>query len=454
MQFDPVAFTVPDVERTVLENGIVVYLLPDRELPLVTISAMIRAGSVYEPADKVGLAGLTGTVMRTGGTARMTGDQVDEELEFLAAHISVGIGDEAGSASLDIQKKDLARGLAIFADILRNPAFDPTKAELAKRQALEAIRRRPDNPGGITAREFRKLLYGADHPLGRESTLDTVSRITRDDLAAFHREFLTPNTLMLGVTGDFEKPAMMAALREAFGDWPSRPVTLPAIPPVAFSSPGGTPTAGGGARSVNILRRDITQTHLRIGHLSLREDDPDYFALSLLEDILGGNSFTNRLFRDVRSRQGLAYSVGSRLVSGHLGPGAFVLHALTKGTTTHQALTTMLQHMERLRQEPVLDEELQHAKDAFLNSFVFSFADAGQIVGRLMALEYYGLPKDFLQRFRDSVVRLTKEDLLRVARAHLHPDRVIILAVGKDETFDRPLTTFGEVRVLTLKPGG
>lgn len=454
MKFDPVAFTVPDVERIVLENGIVVYLLPDRELPLVTISAMIRTGSVYEPADKVGLAGLTGTVMRTGGTARMTGDQVDEELEFLAATISVGIGEEAGSASVDIQKKDFARGLAIFADILRNPAFDPVKVELAKRQALETIRRRPDNPAGITAREFRKLLFGANHPFGRESTADTVSRITRDDLVAFHREFFTPNTLMLGVTGDFEKPAMLAALRQAFGDWPARPVTLPPIPPVTFSAPNGTPAAADGSRSVNILRRDITQTHLRIGHLSLRENDPDYFALSLLDDILGDNSFTNRLFRDVRSRQGLAYSVGSRLVAGHLGPGVFVLHALTKGTTTHQALTTMLQHMERLRQEPVSDEELQQAKDAFLNSFVFSFADAGQITGRLMALEYYGLPRDFLQQFRDSVVRLTKDDLLRVARAHLHPDRVIILAVGKDETFDRPLTTFGEVRVLTLKSGG
>jgi predicted Zn-dependent peptidase len=454
MKFDPVAFTVPDVERTVLENGIIVYLLPDRELPLVTISAMIRAGAVYEPAEKVGLAGLTGTVMRTGGTARMTGDQVDEELEYLAAHLSVGIGDEAGSASLDIQKKDFARGLAIFADILRNPAFDPAKVELAKRQTLETIRRRPDNPAGITAREFRKLLYGANHPLGRESTVDTVSRITRDDLVAFQREFFAPNTLMLGVTGDFEKPAMLAALRQAFGDWPARPATLPLIPPVTGFSPDGTPTAADGARSVNILRRDITQTHLRVGHLSIRENDPDYFALSLLEDILGGNSFTNRLFRDVRSRQGLAYSVGSRLAAGHLGPGAFMLHALTKGTTTHQALTTMLQHMERLRQEAVSDEELRQAKDAFLNSFVFSFADAGQITGRLMALEYYGLPKDFLQQFRDSVVRLTKDDLLRVARTHLHPDRVIILAVGKDDTFDQSLSTFGRITILTLKPGG
>jgi predicted Zn-dependent peptidase len=131
-----------------------------------------------------------------------------------------------------------------------------------------------------------------------------------------------------------------------------------------------------------------------------------------------------------------------------------MLQALTKAPTTHQTLSSMLDQMERLRKEPVTDEELQLAKDAFLNSFVFSFADAGQIVGRLMSLEYHGLPKDFLQRFRDSVVKLTKMDLLRVAYKHLHPDRVIILAVGKDDAFEKPLSTFGRINALTLKPGG
>ncbi len=448
MKFDPVTFTIPEVERIVLENGIIVYLLADLELPLVTVSAMIRTGAIYEPADKVGLAALTGSVMRTGGTARMKGDQIDEELEFLAANVAIGIGNESGAASLDILKKDLEQGLAIFADMLRTPAFEPAKVELEKRQAMEVIRRRPDSPSGIAGREFRKLLYGADHPLGRESTIETVSRITREDLVAFHRQYFTPDGLILGVTGDFEKPAMLDALRKTFGDWKPQPVTLPAIPPVTASA------AAGSSRSVNILSRDLTQTNLRVGHLSVKEDDPDFFALSLLGDILGGNSFTSRLFRDVRSRQGLAYSVGSRLAAGNLGPGAFLLYALTKGSSTHQALASMLDHMEQLRQEPVLDDELQAAKDAFLNSFVFSFANAGLIVGRLMALEYYGLPKDFLQRFRDSVVKLTKDDLLRVARKHLHPDRVIILAVGKDDDFEKPLSTFGQVRHLPLKPGG
>src|SRR5437879_8727082 len=322
MKFEPVKFTIPEVERIVLENGITGYLPPDLELPLVTVSAMIRTGSVYEPAEKVGLAALTGTVMRTGGTARMTGDQIDAELEFLAANVAIGIGSESGTASLDILKKDLEQGLAIFADMLRTPAFEPAKVELEKRQALEAIRRRPDSPAGIAGREFRKLLYGADHPLGRESTIETVSRITRDDLVAFHRQYFTPSGLILGVTGDFEKPAMLDALRKVFGDWKPQPVTLPAIPPVTALP------ASGSSRSVNILSRDLTQTNLRVGHLSVKEDDPDFFALALLGDILGGNSFTPRLFRDVGSCQGMSPSVASRLMHGHPRPSAFLLYAL------------------------------------------------------------------------------------------------------------------------------
>src|SRR3989475_5772469 len=174
----------------------------------------------------------------------------------------------------------------------------------------------------------------------------------------------------LGVTGDFEKPAMLDALRKTFGDWKSQPVTLPEISPVTASP------AAGSSRSVNILSRDLTQTHLRVGNLSVKEDDPDFFALALLRGILGGNSFTSRLFQDVRSRQGLAYSVGSRLVPGNLGPGAFILYALTKGSSTHRALASMLAHMQRLRQEPATDDEPPVAQDRLRTAFLFSFADA------------------------------------------------------------------------------
>ena len=451
MRFEPVQFNPPEPERLVLENGLVVYLLEDHELPLVTITATIRAGGWLDPSDKVGLAAIAGTTMRTGGTRRMTAAEVDQELEQLAAQISVGIGTESGSAMLDVLRKDLNRGLRIFADILRTPAFDPARVELTKLQAIEAIRRRQDFPQSIAGREFAKLLYGPTHPFARENSVESVSRITRDDLLAFHARTFHPNGIILGVTGDFEKASMLAALREVFGDWPKGEVQPIVLPPVE------APGADDGRDQKKIVRfigKGTSQTHLRAGHLSVKENDPDYPTLALLNDILGGSSFRSRLFQDVRTKQGLAYSVGSALRAGVREQGVWLVRAETKLASTQEVISRLLANLERLRKEPVTDAELDEAKEAFVNSFVFSFTSPSSIVSRLIGLEYDGLPKDFLQQVRDKVVTLTKEELLRAARTHLHPERLRILAVGPAEALVPLLSGFGEVKEIKLPPEG
>ena len=219
MTFKPVEFTPPEPDRVVFENGMIVYLLEDHELPLVSVTATMRTGSWLDPEDKIGLASLTGSVMRTGGGGGLSAEKVDEELEQFAGGVGISIGRQSGSASLDVLSKDLKRGLQIFAGLIRTPAFEPARVELAKLQAIEGIRRRQDNPGAIVGREFVKLLYGADHPTARESSIGSITRITRDDLADFHRRTIHPNGIMLGVTGDFDKSAMLDLLRDVFGDW-------------------------------------------------------------------------------------------------------------------------------------------------------------------------------------------------------------------------------------------
>jgi len=219
MTFKPVEFTPPEPDRVVFDNGMVVYLLEDHELPLVTVTATMKTGAWLDPPDKVGLAALTGALMRTGGGGGLTPEQVDEELEHFAGNVGVSIGHESGSASLDVLKKDLSRGLRIFSGLLRAPAFDPSRIEITKLQALEGIRRRQDTPRSLVGREFMKLLYGPDHPSARETSIASVTGITRDDLVAFHRNTIHPNGIILGVTGDFQKSEMLAALREVFGDW-------------------------------------------------------------------------------------------------------------------------------------------------------------------------------------------------------------------------------------------
>ncbi len=424
----------------------VVYLLEDHELPLVTVNAMLKTGSWLDPADKVGLAGLTGAVMRTGGSAKMSADEIDEELERLAATLSIGFGKESGSASLDVLKKDLKRGLQIFADLLRTPAFDPSRVELAKLQALESIRRRQDNPGSVAGREFAKLLYGATHPSARETSTASINAITREDLAAFHKQTVQPNGIILGVTGDFEKGAMLALLREVFGDWPKGTVPELKIPDV----PAGEATTG----AVRFINKETSQTHLRVGHLSIKETDPDYVALAIANDILGGSSFRSRLYNDVRTKRGLAYSVGSGLRVGVHDQGVWLMRAETKLASTQEVVNRFVANMERLRNEPVTDAELEEAKEAYVNSFVFSFTSASSIVSRLMDLEYDGLPKDWLQQIRDKVVKLTKDDIQQAVRRHFNPERLRILAVGSGEALSKVLASFGEVKEIKLAPEG
>ncbi len=446
MTFKTVEFTPPDADRVVLNNGMVVYLLEDHELPLVSMTATIRTGSWLDPAEKIGLASLTGSTMRSGGGGGLSAERVDEDLEQFAGDVGISIGRQSGSASLDVLSKDLKRGLQIFSGLIRTPAFEPARVELAKLQAIEGIRRRQDNPGSIAGREFVKLLYGADHPSARESSIESITRITRDDLVAFHRKTIHPNGMMLGVTGDFDKSAILAILRDVFGDWEKGEVPVLTIVDVPQSQ-----TAKPVVRFVN---KDTSQTHLRIGHLSIKEQDPDYVALAIANDILGGSSFRSRLFNDVRTKRGLAYSVGSRLNSGVHDQGIWLMRAETKLPSTQEVTARFVANMERMRTELVTDSELAEAKEAYVNSFVFSFASSSAIVGRLMELEYDGLPKDFLQQLRARVIALTKEEVLAAAKKHFNPERLTIVAVGSGEALPKLLSGFGEVKEIKLAPEG
>jgi len=441
MTFKPVEFTPPTPDRVVLDNGMVVYLLEDHELPLVSVNSTIRTGAWLDPADKIGLAAITGSVMRTGGGGGLSAQQVDEELEQFAADVSISIGRQSGTASLDVLSKDLKRGLQIFAGLLRAPAFEPERLDVAKLQAIESVRRRQDHPGSIVSREFVKLLYGPDHPTARESSVESIKRITRHDVVAFHKQTIHPNGIILGVTGDFDKAAMLALLRETFGDWPAGTVPELKIP--------DAPDAGG-SRLVRFVNKETSQTHLRVGHLTLRENDPDYVALAIANDILGGSSFRSRLFNDVRTRRGLAYSVGSRLNTGIHDQGVWLMRAETKLPSTQEVISRFVENMQRMRTELVTEEELAEAKEAYVNSFVFSFPSASSVVNRLIELEYDGLPKDFLQQVRAKVVALTREDLLAAAKKHFHPDRLTIVAVGPGQTLPTMLAGFGDVKEIKL----
>ena len=429
---------VPD--RVELDNGMIVYLLEDHELPIIDISVRIRTGSLYEPADKIGLASITGAVMRTGGTTSKTGDELDEILENLAASVETSIGDDSGSASVSVLKEDLDTGLSILADLLMNPAFREDKIELEKVQHRSGISRRNDNPGGITRREFSKLIYGADSPYARTTEYDTINSITRDDLVAFYQKFFRPNNIILGVLGDFDSEPMLAKIEEAFKGWEPAEINIPEKPKVPEAY---------GKKIALVNKDDVNQTNIRMGHMGWLRKNEDYPALVVMSQILG-IGFSSRLINSIRVEKGLAYSVGNNYGSGYDVPGVFFIACGTKSEATVMAIEAILAEVEKMRAEEVTDQELKQAIDGFMNSSVFDYDTKGEILSRALRYEYYDYPQDFVEQLMAGIRDVTKADVKRVAAEYLHPDKFTLIAVGKASDFDKPLSTLGDVTEVDI----
>ncbi len=439
--YPPLNQPQPPVPRRVeLDNGMIIYLLEDHELPIVDISVQIRTGAIYEPEDKIGLAAITGAVMRTGGTISKTGDELDEILENLAASVEVGIGGDAGTASMSVLKEDLDTGLAILADVLMNPAFREDKIELEKVQHRSSIARRNDSARSITSREFRKLIHGADSPYARTTEYDTINSITRDDLVAFHAKYFRPNNTILGVLGDFNSEDILGKIRGAFTGWQPAEIDLPEKPKVPKDM----------ARRVGLVTKDdVNQTNIRMGHVGWLRSNEDYPALVVGCQILG-IGFSSRLVNSIRVEKGLAYSVGNNYGAGYDVPGVFLIACATKSESTVTASEAILAEVERMRAEEVSDEELKQAIDGFMNSSVFDYDSKGEILSRALRYAYYDYPQDFVEQLMAGIRNVTKSDVQRVVAKYMHPDQFTILAVGKASDFDKPLDSLGEVTEIDI----
>ncbi|HLO27002.1 MAG TPA: pitrilysin family protein [Geobacteraceae bacterium] len=441
MTFPPLKFAIPESARAVLPNGMVVYMLEDHELPLVNMTAYIHVGSIYDPADKTGLAGLTGAVLRSGGTTETPPDKLDAELEFMASSIESGIGADAGNVSMATLVKNFDRTAELFAQVLMSPAFREDRFKVAVNKGIEAIRRQNDDPKGVANRELTKALY-AGHPLGRFPTIGTMKSITRDDLAEFHRRYYHPNNIILAVSGDFKKDELLARLTRLFGGWKKETVALPNV---------GNP-ATEVRPEILFVRKEVSQSVIRMGEMGIDKNNPDLYPLRVMDYILGGG-FTSRLTQEVRSNQGLAYNVESSVDAGRTFIGTITAETETKSESTVKAITLIREIITGMTAAPVTDQELSLAKEFMINSFIFGFTKPDAVVNQQARLEFFGYPKGYLEQYRDNIARVTREDVLRVARKYLHPDRMVLMVVGNDRKFDKPLATFGAVREIKLENG-
>ncbi|MGB7415004.1 MAG: pitrilysin family protein, partial [Thermosynechococcaceae cyanobacterium] len=261
---------IPDYQRLELENGLIVYLMEDHELPLVSGRLLIKTGERLEPSEQTGLADIVGEVMRSGGTLKHDSDTLNQLLEQRAASVETGIGNDSGSASFSTLTEDLTDVFSLFAEVLREPAFVQDKIELAKTQRSGSIARRNDDPGDIGGREFSKLIYGAESPYSRIQEYKTLANISRDDVTQFYKEYFHPNCMILGIVGDFDTQAMTELIKAKLGDWPMKPgAVAPAVPQASQAKTGGV---------FLVDQPQLTQSTVQIGHIGGRLDDPDIFA--------------------------------------------------------------------------------------------------------------------------------------------------------------------------------
>ncbi|NIM90536.1 MAG: insulinase family protein [Candidatus Aminicenantes bacterium] len=428
---------MPKVETVELKNGLKLFLVEDHEYPTIDLRAMVHTGSVYEPASKIGLASLTAQALRTGGTTFQTGDEIDQELETMAATIETYMSRDNGYIMVSVLKEDIDKALKILTDILMNPAFAEDKIRLEKIMQSSVISRRNDEIMQIANREFGKLIYGRDNPYARHPEYATIAAVTREDIVDFYKRYFYPNNTIMAVWGDFDAKSMTSKIRNTLGKWKSAKLNIPAVPTVKYQY----------KYTVNLIDKpDVNQSNIMIGHIGGLRSNPDFPALNVMNSILSWD----RMFKKIRTDEGLAYAVWGYYGASYQYPGIFSNGAQTKSESTVYAIDLMLKQMKRITEEEVTDDELARAKDEYLNTFVFNFDSKDKIVRRTMTYAYYNYPLDFMEKIKAKVEKVTKADVLRVAKEYLRTDKVQILVVGKKEDFDKPLSALGPVNVIDI----
>ncbi|MCS6829320.1 MAG: insulinase family protein, partial [bacterium] len=417
IEYPPLQYTLPKPERVALPNGVVVYLLEDRDLPLVEVEIRLRGGSLYEPADKAGLSAVFAQAWRNGGTLTRSPEAFNTAVEDMAALLEVGEDGDTVGITMSVLARDWRRGLALLVELLRAPAFREEQVQLAKARLVEQIRRRNDDLAGIASREFAGLVYGVNHPLGRLPSVQTVQRVTRRDLQEWHRRLVTPRNLWIAVTGDIDRRAVREELRRLLGNWRGAAAVLPTVP---------APREQGAV--TGFIAKRAEQAHVRVGHLGVPRGVPERAALDVINYILGG-SFTSRLTREIRDSRGLAYAVWSSFAPAN-PRGLFVMGCQTKSESAQEVIQLMKEQARRLTEEPPSEEELQQAKESLVNSFVFRFPTTSDAVLAQMLLEIYGLPRDTYDTYIARVQAVTAQDVLAAARKYIHPDHLLVLVVG------------------------
>jgi zinc protease len=433
------AFKPAQPKRIDLANGLIIMLAEDHELPFINGRIVIKGGSRDAPANKTGLVTLYGQTWRTSGTAKISGDALDDQLDAKAARVETSGGAATTTVSWSSLKGDFDSVFGTTMQVLLHPDFKQDKLQLAKRRMEAGIARRNDDASGIATREAVQIVYGADSPYGRQAEFATVEAVTIADLKAWHDRTVAPNNMIVAVSGDFDSAAMEAKLRAAFEPLPKGPV----FEEVKVAFPGPKPGI------YFAEKNDVNQSNVFIVGLGTREDNPDYYALDVMNQVFSGG-FGSRVVQNVRTKLGLAYSVSGSFGASYDHPGIFYVGAGTKSESTVATTQAMMAEIGRLKTVPPSPEELKKAKEQVLNSFIFNYDSPEKVLGEQVTLAFFGYPTDFLERYRIGIDKVTSADVSRVANKYIDESKLATVVVGNEAQFTPALNTLGKVTTLDI----
>jgi zinc protease len=432
---------LPPIKKTTLDNGLKVIVIEHHELPVVAFRLVLRSGSTYDPSEKAGLANLTAGLLSKGTKAR-TATQIAEEIDFVGGGLGAGSGFDATFATCQVLTKHFDVGLELLSDIILNPTFNEEEIDRLKKQTLAAIKQQKDDPNSVAAEKFREFVFG-NHPYGQptEGTEESIIKISRDDIVGFHKKHYVPDNTILAVVGDVKSKEVMRKVESEFGGWkkggepPPPIVTEP--PPIQ------------GHQILLVDKPDLTQTYIRVGHLGVERKNPDYYAIKVMNYILGGGGFSSRLMDEIRVKRGLTYGIYCSFDAFKMR-GAYEVETFTRNDSTAAAITAIFEQIERIRTEGVTDKELEETKSFYNGYFPLQFETPSQIATQILIVELYDLGEDYLENYRNNISAVSKQDVLRVAKQYLDPENLKLVVVSKADEVKSYLEPLGEVEVVSF----
>jgi zinc protease len=436
----PHAVNFPPYQVRKMDNGLTVVLVSQNEQPSISVRMIVRAGAAQDPRDKLGLAMLTATLLDQGAGERSAEQQADA-IDFIGGVLSTGAGTDLSYVNTIVMKDDYDAGLALMADVVRRPTFLQAEIDRQRQQALSGLKVAAEDPDAIAGRVIDRLIYGF-HPYGLPGTgtAESLQSLTRKDFVDFHQKYFVPNNALLAVVGDITHADAIAGLEKHFGDW--KPGEVPPFTPIAPPDPT--------RRVIVIDRPDAVQTEIRVGHLAIPRKHPDFEALDQTVKILGGEG-ANRLQQVLRSERQLTYGASADLDT-YKYTGAIVADTDTQTSSTAEALRVTADEFARLQRERVGERELESAQDYAVGHFPLTIETPDQIATRVLNQLFYELPLEDVPKYREQVLDVSPDDIQRVAKSFLHPDRLSVVLVGNASEFVDSLkgVGFGEFERISL----